>query len=150
MYISILAFHNIIRWVVVIGGALAIGRAWMGWLGKKQWTPLDDQFGLIFTMGMDVQILLGLILYFVLSPITTGAFGDMGAAMSDSGTRFFVVEHIAMMILGLGLAHVGRSRSKKGTDDTTKYKMAAIFYTLAVLFVLAGIPWARPLLPLMS
>lgn len=147
MYPTILAFHNIIRWVVLIGGILAAGRALLSWQGKKEWTDLDNQFGLIFTISMDTQLLLGLLLYFVLSPITTSAFSDFGAAMSDAGARFYLVEHITLMIIAVVLAHVGRSRSKKGIDAAKKHRAAAIFFTLAIIAVLAAIPWNRPLLP---
>lgn len=147
MYTTILAFHNIMRWVVLIVGILAAGRALLGWLGKKPWSPLDNQAGLLFTISMDVQLLLGLLLYVVLSPITEQAFADFGAAMSDSGLRFFAVEHIAIMIIAVVLAHVGRSRAKKAAADAKKHQMAAIFFTLAMLAILAAIPWSRPLFP---
>lgn len=145
MYMTILAFHNILRWVVLLGGLLAVGKAVAGWLGKKEWTPVDSQFGLIFTIGMDTQLLLGLLLYFVLSPITTHAFTDFGAAMADSEVRFFAVEHIAVMLVAVVLAHVGRARTKKMADAVGKHRVAAIFFTLALLAVLAGTPWMRPL-----
>jgi hypothetical protein len=35
MYAFILALHNIIRWIVLILGLLATGRAISGWSGKK-------------------------------------------------------------------------------------------------------------------
>ena len=145
MYNIFLVFHNILRWVVLIGGLLAVGRAIWGWQGKKEWTPLDSQFGLVFTIGMDVQLLLGLLLYFVLSPITTTAFSDFGAAMSDGNVRFFVVEHIFAMVLAVALVHIGRSRAKKAADALSKHKTAAIFFTIALLVILAAIPWSRPL-----
>ena len=75
------------------------------------------------------------------SPITTGAFKDFGAAMGNSSVRFFAVEHIFIMIVAIVLAHVGRSLSKKAADDKSKFKRAAIFFTLSMLAVLAAIPW---------
>lgn len=147
MYGTILAFHNILRWLVLVAGLLAAGRALLGWFGGKAWTPLDNQAGLLFTISMDVQLLLGLLLYGVLSPITQQAFADFGAAMGDAGLRFFAVEHIAVMIVAVALAHVGRTRAKKAATDQKKHQMAAIFFTIAILAVLAAIPWSRPLLP---
>ena len=49
MYGVILALHNIIRWVVVIFGLFASGRALMGWIGKKEWTSVERKFGVFFT-----------------------------------------------------------------------------------------------------
>ncbi|MBE2200292.1 MAG: hypothetical protein IAE79_16880 [Anaerolinea sp.] len=147
MYGTVLAFHNIMRWVVLLGGLLAIGKAIAGWQGKKEWTPMDNQFGLIFTMSMDVQLLLGLLLYFVLSPITKSIFADFGAAMSDAGARFWAVEHIFLMIVAVALAHIGRSRAKKAPTDVSKHQRTAVFFTLAILAILLAIPWSRPLFP---
>ena len=45
------------------------------------------------------------------------------------------------MIVAVVLAHIGRSRSKKATDDRGKFKRAAIFFGLAMLAVLLAIPW---------
>lgn len=147
MYTTVLAIHNILRWLVLIFGLLVVIRGFVGWSGKKQWTQLDNRLGLGFTVSMDVQVLLGLLLYVVLSPITTSAFSDFGAAMADSDARFWLVEHIFMMLVALVLAHVGRSRAKKADTDVGKHKRAAIFYTLALLVVIIAIPWWRSLLP---
>ncbi|MCA9933150.1 MAG: hypothetical protein KC415_04470 [Anaerolineales bacterium] len=149
MYNTVLAFHNIVRWVILIGGLLAAGKAMMGWLGKKEWSDLDNQLGLIFTISLDVQLLLGLLLYFVLSPITTKALSDFGGAMADGGVRFWAVEHIGTMIVAVALAHIGRSRAKKAVDALSKHKAAAIFFALAMIAILAAIPWSRPLFPAM-
>lgn len=147
MYSFVLAIHNIVRWLVLIFGIIAIVRAYLGWFGKKEWTDLDDKLGMGFTISIDVQFLLGLLLYIFLSPITTNAFTNMSAAMSDSGTRYFLIEHSLMMLVAIVLAHIGRSRAKKADTYAGKHKASAIFYTLALLVILAAIPWFRPLLP---
>jgi hypothetical protein len=146
-YNIVLALHNIMRWVVVIGGVLAAVRALYGWLSSRPWRQLDNQLGLIFTVSLDIQVLLGLLLYFVLSPITSGNLSNMGELMSDAGARFYLVEHSLIMLVALVLAHVGRALSRRAEDDRGKHMRAAIFFTLAILLVLALIPWNRPLLP---
>ena len=146
-YNIVLALHNILRWVVVIGGAVAVVRAAYGWLAGRPWRSLDSQLGLLFTVSMDTQVLLGLLLYFVLSPITTNNLSNIGEAMSDPNARYYLVEHIAIMLVALGLVHAGRSLSKKAEEDTDKHMRAAIFFTIALVLVVAMIPWNRPLLP---
>ena len=146
MYPFLLSTHNILRWVVVLVGVLAIVRALIGLFGKRPFTSLDNRLSLIFTISMDVQVLLGLLLYGIFSPLTTGAFADFGAAMGESELRFWLVEHISVMLVALGLAHVGRSRAKKAATDQAKHKQIAIFFTLAFLAVLLATPWDRPFL----
>jgi hypothetical protein len=133
--------HNLIRWVVVIAGVLAAATAIVGWLRATARTELEDRLGMLFTISLDTQVLLGLLLYFVLSPITTNAFSSFGDAMSDDRTRFFLVEHITVMIIAAGLAHAGRSLAKKAGDERAAHARAAIFYTLAIIAILVAIPW---------
>jgi hypothetical protein len=150
MYSFLLFLHSILRWIVLFVGIFAIVRAFRGWFGKKVWTEREAQVGLAFTASVDVQVVVGLLLYLFFSPITTGAFSDFGAAMSDSGTRYFLVEHSLMMLAALVLAHVGRARAKKAATDEGKYRASAIFYSLALLLILLGIPWFRALWPWVS
>ena len=147
MYPFVLAVHNIVRWVVVIAGLLAIGRAFIGWFGKKEWNKQDRLLGLIFTSSVDIQLLLGILLYFVFSPITKGAFNDFGAAMGIKDLRFFAIEHVFYMVLALVFAHLGSALPKKVDEDQAKFKRAALWFGLALLLILAGIPWGRPLFP---
>jgi hypothetical protein len=149
MYGFILAVHNIVRWVVLIAGVLAAIRALIGWLGKKEWTKQDRLFGVIFTSSVDVQLLLGILLYFVYSEWGIKAILDKGMSfvMGESQYRFFAIEHIFLMVLGLVFAHLGSALPKRVDDAVSKHKRAAIWFSLAVLVILAGIPWWRSLLP---
>jgi len=147
MYTFILATHNIVRWLVLIAAVVAIVRAFIGWLGKKEWSKADNLTGLIYVSLMDLNLLLGLILYIFLSPLTRAAFTDFGAAMADSTLRFFAVEHIFGMIVALVLGHVGRVLSRKATGTAKKHRIVAIGFTLSFLVILAMIPWDRSLFP---
>lgn len=146
-----LYLHSYVRWLVVILALFTIIRAYLGWLGRRPWTAVENRLGLLFTVSFDVQILLGVMLYFFLSPLTTFALRDFSAAMKSDIIRFFSVEHLAVMLVAALVAHIGRTLSRKANSDQGKFKRAAIFYTIAILFVLAAIPWpffsyGRPLL----
>jgi hypothetical protein len=145
MYTFVLATHNILRWLVLIVGLIAVVMAFAGWFGRKNWRNADDKAGLAYTIVMDVNLLLGLLLYIFLSPVTQTAFANFGAAMGDSMLRFFVVEHILGMVVAVILAHVGRALSKKAVEPVKKYRAAAIWYTFSLLVILVMIPWWRPL-----
>jgi len=149
MYGFILAVHNIVRWVVLIAGILAAVRALIGWFGKKEWTKQDRLFGLIFTSSIDVQLLFGILLYFVFSSWGVRAILDKGMSfvMGESQYRFFAFEHVFYMVLALIFAHLGSALPKKVDDAVSKHKRAAIWFSLAVLLILLGIPWSRPFFP---
>jgi uncharacterized membrane protein YozB (DUF420 family) len=147
MYPFILALHNILRWVIVIFAVLALVRAYRGWLGKRPWTNQDRRAGVFLGSAMDVQLLVGLLLYVVFSPITKAALADIGAVMRDPGMRFFAVEHLFYMFLAVVLAHLGSLFAKRASEPIARHRLSAIWYTLSVLAILLGMPWMRPLLP---
>jgi hypothetical protein len=152
MLLSItLILHSLLRWVVLATGVAAAVRGIMGGKGKT-WTAADSRAGLLFVTVLDLQFLLGLLLYVFLSPTVRTAFVNIGAAMKDPMLRFFLVEHAAGMIIAITLAHIGRARTKKALPDDRKFRAAAIFYTLALVVILLSIPWpgmpaGRPLWP---
>ena len=143
MYTGLLHTHNMFRWLVLIALVLAVLFAVTGWFGKREWNKRDNITGLLLTIFMDIQFLVGLILYAFVSPTTKVAFSDFGAAMKNADLRFYAVEHILMMVIALVLVHIGRAKSKKVIANWKKHRVAAIYYGIALLLVLAGIPWER-------
>ena len=151
MYNLALLTHSWLRWAVVLAGLIAVGRAIAGATGRRNWTRADERAGFWFVTLLDIQVLLGLLLYFALSPITRAAMQDFAGAMKSSGLRFWGVEHVFGMIVGLVLVHIGRARTRKLADSSARHKVALISYTLGILAILAAIPWpgmpnGRPLL----
>jgi hypothetical protein len=141
MYTTLLALHSWLRWAVLIAALIAVFRALRGVVGKRPWTPADDRAGFWLVNLIDLQMLLGLILYFFLSPITKAALSNFGAAMESAGLRFWAVEHVFGMVVGLAIAHAGRARTKKVRPDVARHKVAAICFALALLAILISIPW---------
>ncbi|GAB3326279.1 hypothetical protein ACFQT0_13570 [Hymenobacter humi] len=149
MYPILLALHSWSRWLVIIFGLIAIYRAYVGWTGRRRFVGADNGMGASFVGSMHLQVLLGLGLYFGLSPWGLNAMKQAGA-MKDPTARFFGMEHVVVMILAAVLAQVGRTLSKKAKDDTIKHKKAFTYFAIALVLVLLMIPWgiwnpARPL-----
>jgi len=130
MYTGLLHTHNLFRWLVLAVALLAIILAFTGWFGKRDWKKIDNISGLLFTMFVDIQLVVGLILYAFVSPITRAAFADFGAAMKSEMLRFYAIEHFVMMLIALVLVHIGRSRSKKAVDAVKKHRLEIIFRIL--------------------
>ncbi len=146
MYKGLLHTHSMFRWMILIMLVVTIILGLVGWLGKKEWTKKDNISGLLLTIFIDIQFLVGFILYAFVSPTTKAAFVNFGAAMQDTTLRFYAVEHVLMMIIALALVHVGRAISKKATTPEKKHRTAVIFYGIALIVILAAIPWDRALL----
>ena len=136
-----LVVPSLLRWVVLAAGLVAFGRAVAGMRRPRAWTAGDDRAGQLFVGMLDLQLLIGIALYLVFSPITRAAFQDFGAAMGSPILRFWAVEHLLGMVIAVVLAHVGRVRVRKTTDPVRRHKLAAIFFGLALAAMLATIPW---------
>jgi len=141
MYDFVLLAHSWLRWLVLLAGLAALARAFTGVNTRRPWTPLDDRGGMLFTAALDLQMLLGLVLYAFLSPVTQSAFVDMAAAMRAAPVRFFAVEHPVGMIAAIALAHIGRVRIRKASDSESRHKRALGFFGLALLVLLLSMPW---------
>ncbi|MEO7801031.1 MAG: hypothetical protein ABIR81_03485 [Ginsengibacter sp.] len=145
----VLVLHNILRWAILIFGLWSILTAIGGLSSKRNYSPGDNRSNFLFMLSCDIQLLLGLILYFVNSWFER--LKDLGNNMKDAGNRFFTMEHALLMIIAWLLVHVGRSAVKKSATSNAKFKKTLNFFGLALLLILAAIPWpfreaiARPL-----
>ena len=145
-YLPLLGFHNVLRWVALLAGVIALAVAFSGWSGARQSNRLLLRCSILFVIAMDLQFLLGLVLYFGASPLTQQAFQDMGAAMKVRDLRFFTVEHTVLAFLAIVLAHLGAALARKSQTVLAQHRRAAICFALSLLVLLIGIPWWRPLL----
>lgn len=147
LYSFVLAVHNILRWIVLILLVVALVRAIWGWLGKRDWTSSDRKVGMFYSISLDVQLLLGLLLYFVLSPITTSGLRNFSAVMDNMDLRFFVVEHSIMMLLAVIFAHIGVVSARRAEESISKHRRTVLWFVLSLAVIMLGMPWFRPLLP---
>jgi hypothetical protein len=140
MYSTLLLVHGVLRWLVVAAAIWTLVR------------PLDKRSGLSLVITLDTQVLLGLLMFAVFSPITKLAMDNMKLAMKDRVLRFWVVEHPFAMLLAVIAVHVGRVLAKKAKDDAARKKRMVIAVVLAIIAIAVGMPWpfmpyGRPLLP---
>lgn len=141
MYTPLLLVHSWLRWAVLAMGVLAVARALAGVRTRRPFTPIDESAARRFVIALDIQLLLGLILYLWASPFTTEAFADLGAAMRNAPLRFFVVEHVFGMVVATALAHVGKVRLTRIPDSAGRHKAALVFFGLALVIIALSIPW---------
>jgi hypothetical protein len=133
--------HGYWRWMVLASGLVVLARAIAGLRGTARWTPVDERAAKIFVAAVDVQVLLGLVLYFGLSPFFQAVHQSFHASMKDPITRFFGIEHETAMVIAFVAAHVGRVRARRAIDPRRKQR--ATLVSLIVFFVVVAwaIPW---------
>lgn len=133
-----LHLHSVLRYAVLILLLAAIVKAFAGWFGKKEFTSGDQKTGLWLMMSAHIQLVIGLVLYFM----NGWAAAPMAESMKNAAARFWKVEHIGAMIIAIALITVGRIMTKKSTVALVQHKRSVIFYTLALILILWAIPWA--------
>jgi hypothetical protein len=143
MYTTVLTIHSWVRWLALVAG---VGATMAAMRGKVQGDrSLADRWGLFAMMALDVQMLLGLLLYFVLSPNMKEILNNFGGAMKDPVTRFWAVEHTSAMLAAVVLAHVGRVLARRAATPAAKRTRLLVCFGLATVLMMIGMPWpGRP------
>lgn len=135
MYEILVRSHSGLRWIALLLLLLAIANALKsknsGVYLKKD--KMINLFGMVF---LHVQLLLGLILYFM-SPKVTFAAGWMKVAWM----RFFGMEHILIMLIAIVLVTIGRKKAEKENAAARKHAKIALWYTIGLILIIASIPW---------
>jgi hypothetical protein len=138
MHTGLLHLHNLLRWVVLVAGVIAVVRAQLALSGQK---PYVRAPGFAFVTVLHTQLLLGFVLYFGTSGLVATFLAAPGASMKDAVLRFFGVEHLVMMLAAVVVATIGSARARRAADDETKNRTSRTFFAVALVLLLAGIPW---------
>jgi len=141
MYETIQVLHSYWAYLVLLILVLATGNAIIKSIGGKEYSAKDFRISLFTLIVSHIQLLIGLILYFV-SP-RLALFGElgMGGVMGDSINRLYLVEHPLINIIAVALITIGYSKHKKKLTSAPKLKTIAIFYSIALILFLSRIPW---------
>lgn len=154
MYTGTVHLHNFLRWVILLLILTAIVRHFKGMTGKKPFTDGDKKTDLFLMIAAHIQLVLGLIQWFV------GDWGykllknsdSMAEVMRNTTQRFWIVEHNTGMLIAIILITIGRGVVKKNIPDVSKHKRAFWLFLIALILIIASIPWPgregieRPLL----
>ncbi len=144
MYEAIQIVHSYWAYLVLLIVTLATINALAGFFSKREYAPKDFRVSLFALIVSHIQLLIGIIIFF-LSPLVVWFSGthSMGEIMKDSTLRLYNVEHPLTMILMIVFITIGYSKHKKKLTSTPKFKMLAIFYTIAWILMLSRIPWVQ-------
>jgi hypothetical protein len=137
----VLFLHSWVRWFVVLSALLLFGRSVAGAFAQRPWSRLDDIVRKVFFSTLHVQIVLGLLLYFVLSPVTPTSLADLRAFMPNKTLRLFAIEHSTGMLLAATSAHLGWTFSNRTTNARARQRRLAIGIGLALVAIALSIPW---------
>ncbi len=154
METGLLHLHNFMRWVILILLLVSIAKAFTGWQSKKAFQPGDKKIWLFTMIAGHVTLLIGLYQWlFGRYGLITFSLPEGTRLMKDKFFRFYSVEHPTTMILAIVFRTLAHGTAKKALPDQVKYKKAFWFFVVALVLILAGVPWpgreivGRPLMP---
>ena len=154
MQTGLVHLHNFLRWIILLLLVLSIVKAYTGWQSKKVFSNGDRKTWLFTLIASHITLLIGLYQWlWGRYGLLTTSLPEGTSVMKDKFFRFYGVEHPTTMILAIVLVTLGYGQAKKPVADAAKYKKAFWFFFLALVFILAGIPWpfreliGRPLIP---
>jgi len=134
--------HSKWAYLVLLVLVLATFNALIKFFGDKEFDAKDFRISLFALITMHIQLLIGIVLFFMKDYFSViEQVGGMGEVMKNSALRNLIVEHPLTMIVAVALVTVGYSKHKKKLTSKPKFKLLAIFYTIALFLVLAKIPW---------
>lgn len=144
IYPTIQILHSYWAYLVLLVVVLATFNALVKFFGKKEYGYKDFRISLFALIVMHLQLLIGLVLYFI-SPLGLQSIRNNGMAMvmKNDMLRLYAVEHITVMILAVVFITIGYSKHKKKLTSHPKFKTLAIFYSIALVLILSRIPWAQ-------
>src|SRR5689334_10675655 len=124
----IVTLHSYWRWIVLLAALAAIILALLVSSGSRPWAGAADRAALVFTIAMDVQLLIGVIVWVVEQRWT----GDVVLGWL----------HPIAMLGAVALAHIGRVRADRATTDRDRGRQAALFFVVSLVVILIAIPLA--------
>lgn len=140
MYTGLQHTHSGLAYLALLALVLVIIWALVGALSGRDFQEKDRKIALIAFILCHIQLLVGLILYFV-SPLGYSLLAG-GGAMADATARLTALEHPLINILAIVLVSVGFIRAKKLESSTAKFRSIYMLYAVGLVLILSRIPWA--------
>lgn len=141
MYNTVKLIHSYWAYLVLAVLIIASINAIFKSLRGKEYEAKDFRISLFTLIISHIQLLIGLLLYFVSPRLEFFSELGMGGVMKDAVNRLYLVEHPLINIIAVVLITIGYSKHKKKLTSQSKLKMIAIFYTIALVLFLSRIPW---------
>ena len=141
MYEILLNLHSWLRWLVLGMAVVVIYNNYNGWKSGLVYSDKDKKLNTYMMLLLHSQLVIGLALYFGVSPMMKDIMANFGGSMKDSAQRFWSVEHMMGMVIGIIVAQIGPSKAKKQSTDAQKFKPGFMWFTIAILIIILMIPF---------
>ncbi len=118
----LVSIHSLVRWLILVGGALAIIRAVWGWLASLEFSRPDNVLGAVFAGLIDLNVLVGLVLLIL-------KWGD-----PNRPTLMHPLMMLAAAIVAHGMRMLGRNRNARA-----RHLAQGLGFLVSLALILVGI-----------
>ncbi|MCI2430667.1 hypothetical protein LM602_08460 [Candidatus Acetothermia bacterium] len=115
----LLKAHSGIRWLVLLAMVVGVFGLLRGWWRTAQYQQERRVWGLVYSVLLDLQLVLGALLFFMLS-------------------AWWNLAHPITMVLAVGCAHVGTILGRLPPERANP-SLQMLAYALSYLFILLGL-----------
>ena len=138
---GLLDLHNLLRWLILILLLVNIIRNYAN--ANQPFSNGDKKSSLWLMICAHLTLLVGiatLIIEYTKLPSGT-------SVMKDAVLRNQFVEHPVAMLIAIVLITIGRGAFRKNISDKKKHVRTANLFLIALIIILAMIPWNKALIP---
>ncbi len=143
MYDAVKTLHSYWAYLVLLIVIIAVVNAIAGMSSKRPFGHKDLRISLFGLIVTHIQLVIGLILYFVSPRFSLWSELGMGGVMKNAVARLYLVEHPFVNILAIVLITMGWSLHKKQPTDKKRFSRIAIMYGIGLVLLLSRIPWSE-------
>ncbi len=118
--------HSLVRWLVMLVTVVALAKLALGFFGSGVYDALTQRIMTVFSGLITLQWLIGLVFLV--------AYGSV----IGFGQRHFW-EHLLVMTLAVGLAHMHNSKRWRGLSDRLRFRNNLLLVLGVLLLVIIGV-----------
>ena len=128
--------HSGFRWLLLLFLLIIIVNALVKWMKRSVFNKTDQRMNVIVMSLAHLQLIIGLILYFISPKVIFEV-----ASFKEPFYRFFLIEHLVLMIISIALITIGSVSAKRAETSVLKFKRTFFFQLIALVLILFAIPW---------
>jgi ABC-type xylose transport system permease subunit len=127
--------HSGLRWLALALLVVAIINA-ISNKSKNTYAKKDKMINLFAMVTLHIQVTIGIVVAFL-----SGKINYSAGWMKNPLYRFFGMEHILLMVCAAVIITTGRKKAEKIENLAQRNSKIAVWYTIVLILILAGIPW---------
>lgn len=123
--------HIVFSTLFTIVSVIILFRSATGYHKMKEYTRFDRILSMNYLGLLYIQLVLGVLLYFVL--------GDMTEKTTDGDTfRFWALEHFVVMMFALFLSQIGWVFIKNSKQDKNKHRNTLFYFGISIVLIIGS------------